>query len=684
MGFYSKGNFKVREVRVESPIDFLHAISSQLNALKPRLPLQPGGVFLLTNFTAGKDKINDALDKDEQRVDPRSRIRVVLARIANCNETTPPFELDVVYRVFTTNYNSYLTHTFELKDAELKRPGTTAATTQAKGFVTIMPLLDFNRTRKLHAGGLLRLEMPGIFDHVEISSSGSSNSNVEAFELTGSTVPEQSALNRLEYRIAYTHSDIPAGVNRLREGTLRGQVFGATKPLGPKGVILRFGASFEGGNQQTDLTAAAAASQSVAASGYGGLKTYFGATFRSGNYSFSGTYGLQLGTSGSTTKLEFVKNLLDFGFTGRWVPQHETSGSVHKVLSLETKFTAGAIDTKGLVPVAQRFFGGNHNHAFIEGDSWEIRSQPFIRSIPENELTGATGNVGGTKFFSFNVTLAKALWGRAIIPKEIAEDPEFFPALESSKTSARNILVGAYLSKLNVFGPIIAQMDPVNADLTRLSAMLGTLPAEFPESVPEDTREALSDQRDLIKDSTKIISTIISDKQNLSSKLRDLIKAGDSPTCMDDDSCSQLTTLRFNLADFEKLLSDAGFSPAAVIAKEVRESLASTQPVLVRELDTINTAEAERLADIDMKLVSATLDSFTKELNWIAVSPVAIFDVARVWPDRSGVRYGVGGGLRLSLVNFNVTMGYAVNPKRIAREPRGALFFTMDVTDIFR
>ena len=37
-----------------------------------------------------------------------------------------------------------------------------------------------------------------------------------------------------------------------------------------------------------------------------------------------------------------------------------------------------------------------------------------------------------------------------------------------------------------------------------------------------------------------------------------------------------------------------------------------------------------------------------------------------------------------SLVNFNVTLGYAVNPCPRFQEGRGAFFFSMDVTDLFR
>src|SRR5258705_4908172 len=78
MAFYAKGDYTIREVRLESPIDFLQAISSQLNALRAQLPVQPRNVFKLSDFAKGKDLIDKALDDAEKHEDPRSRIRVVL------------------------------------------------------------------------------------------------------------------------------------------------------------------------------------------------------------------------------------------------------------------------------------------------------------------------------------------------------------------------------------------------------------------------------------------------------------------------------------------------------------------------------------------------------------------------------------------------------------------------------
>jgi hypothetical protein len=48
-----------------------------------------------------------------------------------------------------------------------------------------------------------------------------------------------------------------------------------------------------------------------------------------------------------------------------------------------------------------------------------------------------------------------------------------------------------------------------------------------------------------------------------------------------------------------------------------------------------------------------------------------------------GVRYGIGGGLRFSLVNVNLTLAYSANPERTRTERAGAVFFKLDVTNLF-
>src|SRR5947209_15842775 len=112
---------------------------------------------------------------------------------------------------------------------------------------------------------------------------------------------------------------------------------------------------------------------------------------------------------------------------------------VHKPWDLEMRAGAGVIQRMGQVPVVERFFGGNKVQGFINGDAWTIRSGAFIRSIPENRLGGLSSNglFGGTRFYSGNLTVAKALWGRSLLPKELARDPDFLPTLHGAIETAR-------------------------------------------------------------------------------------------------------------------------------------------------------------------------------------------------------------------------------------------------------
>lgn len=73
----------------------------------------------------------------------------------------------------------------------------------------------------------------------------------------------------------------------------------------------------------------------------------------------------------------------------------------------------------------------------------------------------------------------------------------------------------------------------------------------------------------------------------------------------------------------------------------------------------------------------------------ISVSPVFVFDMARLGPrrinDSGGLRYGVGGGVRFTLASHvNVTVGYAANPDRRPWESRGAWFASLDFLDLIR
>jgi hypothetical protein len=687
-----KRTYRVREVRVESKIDFLHAISRYLKEVKGKLPLQSGHDYPLIDIITGKSRgrqlIEDELDKATKNTDPRNRFRIVRGRLENCDQAAG--QLDVVYRIFLTNYDDYLSYTWELKSKEVEEPGNAAAEPKAenvKGFLTVKPAVGYNRTRRGFVGGLLRLKMPGgLFETAELSAVASPTSDEEVFELAGSRSPKLTALNHLDYRLSYRHSNEPAGTNRLRVGTLSFQAFGASRPLGERGVILRYGASVEGGNQHTDLDAAAAAGGSAADSGYGGLKAYVGATMRLGGLALAGSYGIQLGTRGATADVDFVKHLGDLALTTQFWKREGKPGKVNRALTVEARLAVGIIQSHGRIPVTQRFFGGNVQKNFIEGDGWRMLRGPFIRSLPENRLNSA-GDIGGTRFYSANFTIGREVWGYPLMPKELKEEPGFVDTiLPGAVTSTRSFLRNSYLVKVPAYVEFAQKIPSMKMPTGEtLHEWLTALDARLTGLIDSPPNTEVEDSADETRGLLRIMNAALEEEgvepakmmSNMIDKERDC-----QPT--PDKDCAPATMLRINLVYLAGLLDTAGMGADAAAARDDAAMLLQKQQDIVTGVEGLDLSLAERMADEDTKVVKAALDAFTKELNVVAVSPVAVFDVARVWPDSNGTRYGAGAGVRVSVFNLNTTLGYAFNVNRRPGDGRGALFFSLDFTNIFR
>jgi hypothetical protein len=63
-----------------------------------------------------------------------------------------------------------------------------------------------------------------------------------------------------------------------------------------------------------------------------------------------------------------------------------------------------------------------------------------------------------------------------------------------------------------------------------------------------------------------------------------------------------------------------------------------------------------------------------------------MFDAARLNMEnqRSGFRYGVGTGLAVDFFGLQLTGGYSWNPNRRLGEPKGAVVFSFNVTDVLQ
>jgi hypothetical protein len=683
--FYN--GYTVREVRIESPLAFQPAVKSQLARLRPELQLQPNGIFSPESYSQGVERISERLRASGAEDELLFKVVVVVGDFKNCDEG-PARRLDVVYRVVSIGYSTYFSHTFEVKSEEVERPAVSGATNSTARRLLIQPFAGYNRTRQGYGGGKVLVRTPGgVFDSLRLVASGSSTSSDAELELIGARTLGKSLLNHLEYSLGYRYRDEPADGLRLREGKLAAQFFAASKPLGAHKVVLRYGLSLEGGNQQTGPLIAPASEHALANSGYGSLKTYFGATMRASQWALAGSYGLQAGTHGASADVDFVKHLADVSFTARLLPGGAAAttgatprGEFNKPFDIEARFTAGKIQRLGSIPVVERFFGGNEAQDFITGDDWRIRSAPFIRSIPQNRLNaaGVLGPIGGTGFYSFNLTLARPVWGYPLVPRELRDDPEFDRQLQSQMKSARKTLALWHKTKLPAFRELLGNLDTLIANLNGLNSQL--------DSLSQNAQGDLSDQLDDAKDSVGFASFTLgeilkranaTDPQSIGEGFNEgdlvIVLKNKIPGEVSESVNAVIETLRQN-----------GAQQQATQLSSARDALQELQKKLLAAFQAIDNTAAERQADEDMAAVNPVLKAFLHELNLVSVSPVFIFDAARLWPDRNGTRFGIGGGVRVTLVNFNVTVGYAVNPNPRPREGHGALVFSMDITELFR
>ena len=116
------------------------------------------------------------------------------------------------------------------------------------------------------------------------------------------------------------------------------------------------------------------------------------------------------------------------------------------------------------------------------------------------------------------------------------------------------------------------------------------------------------------------------------------------------------------------------------------EAINSSQVGMKRHVAAIDRAVVDAKASEDFSLIEPILQRFIKELNLASVSPLLLFDVARL--GAPGVRYetrqSVGAGLRVTLVGtVDLTMSYAANLRRRSGEPSGAFLMEMRIRDLF-
>lgn len=924
-GSYQSAGYLVKAIRIKPLFRFMPGGAILDEALIAAMAnLEPGQMSPKVNDPFNMrtlSLLNDQLSVEIERrlLTGRTGVLRVHPTLRNCDEQSAQPTLEIEYVVLTIARPSFRASSFELREGKSREKEETETIETDAARISNKPYVGYNRSRGIYGGTAFSYAVnAGLIEKMDFDASASGSSGVANASLSGSHESDSGLFSYTEWRLGYRYSNIPTDAVRLKEATGVAQFFGATRPLTGHNLFFRFGASLEGGYRQSDLSQPDLPSSVLARSGYGALKMYVGGTLSNKRQDWKASYGLQLGNSGNGASVDYVKQLFDTAYRGRFMLRP------YRPLQIDARLNAGSLSTSGggSIPVVERFFGGNAERDFILGDAWRIRSDPFIRSFPQNRLNRLESGqpIGGSNFFSVNLTIAPTVWSRQLMPREVSRDADLKTALGAQLLNTRKFLRETPIRKSKEISDLAMLIAKLDADpnpaqqlpagpLKALKATLGcpptsddplrepsslfspdsqelvkticsnasdaedtvsaavlppddpkavivnqdqakrflnnpvesnarTLAVGFPDPDPDINQDATlkllgddaqklramletellslsgSTQADVAAKLRKAISELsaLSNKDENGSldkaqveilkgmdavknlraypalKLKEMLEILTPPTPGSDNLDKHLDNIIKQLGDvsgdvqkelkdeqkklaqlpaesdekaaaekrvadlqeflalievastyatkakashadanafLDKQLTDetkyslellvvgfGGGSPAHLtgVVEGVRElrkpfaarklttewnelqteanALLSFQKRVKSEFVKLSIPVYEQEANQTVSYVGGVLDVFFRELNLVGVSPVFMFDAARLGPANTvgngGLRYGVGAGIRFSLVNLDFTAGYSVNPNRRPAEGRGAFVFTMEINDLFR
>jgi hypothetical protein len=482
--------------------------------------------------------------------------------------------------------------------------------------------------------------------------------------LSGST-DSAGWLAHSEWSFDYANYSLPTGAGDLKGGQLSAQFSGTTVPFGNGNFTVRLGALLEGGNRQSALRNVRLTPRTISSDAFGALKLYAGLNSRLSHNVFSASYGLELGSVGPTARVDWRKHIADVRHEF-WYPLGD-----HRILDLESRFTIGRIQVPGKIPLADRFFGGNNEELFISGDSWQIRANPVIRAIPGSRFYRTAVGDGGDRVFSYNFTAAYALWRRPLVAQEITKDDKFKALVEAQLTNATSNEHLHFLTKDSHYVTLVGDLPPVRTALKDLKTTVTTAQTLHPGEFPAKFKTCLGaiDRAD-----SRAKSAAESKEAQQYGFIAALLSADP-----DED----------RLKKANQACGDEGLNgelkDSAV--KDKGDGLEVIHGGMEAEFKLIDQSKAESKAKADMAFTRRTLSTLFNEVNIYSVSPVLLFDVAKIGPYKTGlggVRYGPGVGLRLELANIaHFTTGYAWNVRQGPGEGHGTVFFSIGVRDLF-
>lgn len=660
--------FTVRSVRIDDPFDFLPWIKArqkraadQITALIKDKPF---------TYTGAAGKALDIIETENflpDTSDTRVKLRLELVTVANCTDGN----VDLIYRIYSTQIMPVLSARPEERVKERETPQDPAGQTTVKTASPFhfTPAAVYDSTDLLAGGGRFEFtprrfwKLP--FKSAVVKGEASSRMHNVYAALEGAYDSEQSGgwLAHAQWLVNFAHYSLPTGAGDIRGGQLIAHFAGVTKPVLNGNVSLRFGASIEGGNRQTEPGNLLLAPDTIPNAGFGTLKFYGAIDSRLRNHIFTASYGLELGSVGPAARVDWHKHILD--------ARHQFWYSLgnHHLLDVESRFTLGRLRVPGQVPLPERFFGGRNEEFFMASDEWQIRANPVIRAIPGSRFFRTTEGAGGRDFFSYNLTAAYGIWRKTLVPEELTTDDDFKSELEGSITTVTSTLQNYYSSKDQHYTNVVGQLPAAQTALQDLKNAVAAAQPAHP------------DQADLFKACTRAVSGGL---RRINSAIT---PQGADPYGLiasvlsdDPDEIQLMKVSQTCEVDLNAVLHDATISAATSRVETLRKAM-------LAEFAQIDEKRAQKQATADMAFTRRTLNTLFNDVNIYSISPVFVFDAARLGPHTGpigGTRYGPGAGIRFELATTaHFTLGYAWNVNGGPGEGRGNIFFAIGVRDLF-
>ena len=717
-GDFEKQGYVVRGSRVDDPFSFLRWVvgkkRSATTAISEMIDNKP---FRYATAVAGALK---AIEDEQFLPDSNDRVRVSLefVTVENCANG----QLDLVYRVYSSQILPVLSGTPEQRAVEKKAPQNTVGlgsagssfrlltrpadegppvkqtdTTVAGGRLAddaraaqagdndkpvgrgtiqkdsspgnsfhLVPTIGYDNSDNLFAGGSFQMTLQKraiLVNAFNIEGYGSSTLRYLTASLSGSA-DSKGCLAHAAWSVNYLSSLAPLNLGQQSKNFLSGQFSGTTNAFAGGNMIARFGGSVEGGNLHSPFGPAELAKDTVSNASYGAIKFFLGVDSRLQYNIISASYGLELGSVGPSASVGWIKQVGDVSYEF-WHPV-----GAHRILDIESHITAGGLSVPGSIPAAARFFGGSREQLFNSGTDWQIRSSPVIRAIPGILFYRTAAGAGANTFFSYDLTTAYTVWYRSVIPSVLANDRDFQELLDAQITSATSIEQNYYATKDSHYSALVARLPAVKDALARLldavkaaqSATPGTSVAEFKKCIGAIS---LANVR-----TTSAINSKNLQQYGLISAL----------LSVDPTEHRLATVVQACVSGLNGVLQDSRIETAGKDLDAIRVSMED-------DFATIDQRVAKDKAAADMVFIRRTLHTLFHDLNIYSISPVAIFDIAEIGPEArnlGGSRIGPGGGIRFELASsVNFTAGYAWNVNGHPGEGPGAVFFSLGVRDLF-